>query len=246
MARDDATDKTSVGEPEAAGGGDEPPVATSTLQGVILVVDDHELIRNSMAQVLLREFSTSRVLEAGHFDEAIELFSDPDLYLAIVDLRLPGMGSPLDLAKLRILRPDVKVIVLSGSEARTDILMALEAGVHGYIVKRERTEVVLERIKHVLAGEIYVPPSIAIHSAKPAVDTTVAVPSDPQLDVLTPRQREVLQLITEGMSNKQIGRHLGVAEGTVKMHVATILKAIDANNRAHAAAIGKKFLHTEA
>ncbi len=216
--------------------------STSSKVGSILVVDDHELIRNSMAQVLLREFAGSLVIEAGHFDEAVEAFSDPKLFLAIIDLRLPGMGGPHELSRLRIKRPDVKIVVLTGSEARSDILGALEAGVHGYLVKRERTDVVLARIRHILAGEIYVPPSLA-NITEEVVDPAGSMEvAEPQLEVLTPRQREVLQLITEGMSNKEIGRELGVAEGTVKMHVATILKAINANNRAHAAAIGKKFI----
>ena len=234
MARDDTN------------GNDDAPVQPAARQGVILVVDDHELIRNSMAQVLHREFIDSRVIEAGHFDEALELFADPDLYLAIVDLRLPGMTSVHDLAKLRLLRPEVRVVVLSGSEARADILASLEAGVHGYIVKRERTDVVLGRIKHVLSGEIYVPPIIANVTAEPLDTASFGDESNAELEVLTPRQREVLQLITEGKSNKEIGRELGVAEGTVKMHVATILKAIGANNRAHAAAIGRKFIGVEA
>ncbi len=223
------------------GNADGTDKSVTARRGVILVVDDHELIRNSIAQVLLQEFVDSRVLAAGHFDEALQHFDDPDVFLAICDLRVPGMASTRDLAKLRIKRPDVRVIVLSGSESRTDILAALEAGAHGYIVKRERTEVVLERIRHVLAGEIYVPPCLAILTDEPPV-AGFAEPSEPSSEVLTPRQREVLQLITEGLSNKAIGRQLGVAEGTVKMHVATILKAIGANNRAHAAAIGKKFL----
>ena len=211
-------------------------------QGVILVADDHELIRRSMSDVLHREFAGSRVVSAGHLDEALEFFADPDLYLAIVDLTMPGMNSPRDLMRLRLARPDVRVIVLSGSEARSDILAALEAGVHGYIVKSERTEVVLRRIRGILAGEIYVPPSLADVSEE-MLEQPVAPPvEDASLDVLTPRQREVLQLITEGLSNKEIGRQLTVAEGTVKMHVATILKAIGANNRAHAAAIGRRFL----
>jgi DNA-binding NarL/FixJ family response regulator len=242
MTRSDPeTSDASIPEDVAADGAHGFSATASARQGVILVVDDHELIRNSIAQVLLREFVDSRVVEAGHFDEALHQFDDPDVYLAICDLRLPGMASTRDLGKLRSKRPDVRIIVLSGSESRTDILAALEAGVHGYIVKKERTDVVLERIKHVLAGEMYVPPCLAILTEE-APMANFAEPSEPSVEVLTPRQREVLQLITEGLSNKAIGRQLGVAEGTVKMHVATILKAIDANNRAHAAAIGKKFL----
>ncbi len=211
-------------------------------QGVILVVDDHELIRRSVAQLLEREFPSSKVREASSFDEALALSADPDVFLAIVDLTMPGLGSPHELAKLRTLRPEVRVIVLSGSEERSDIIAALTAGVHGYIVKSERSETLLRRIRQVLDGEIYVPASIAdlpADAPRPAV-AAEALPID--ADVLTRRQREVLQLITAGMSNKEIGRELKVAEGTVKMHVATILKAIGANNRAHAAAIGRKFI----
>lgn len=211
--------------------------------GVILVADDHELIRKSMSEVLLHEFEGSRVLTTGHFDHAIELVADSAVYLAIVDLTMPGMTSPRDIVRLRASRPDLRVVVLSGSENRSDILAALEAGAHGYIPKREPTNLVIKRIRHVMAGEIYVPPSVADMVSEMHEAAEPAAGGTSQLDnVLTPRQREVLLLITEGMSNKEIGRRLGVAEGTVKMHVATILKAIGANNRAHAAAIGRKYV----
>lgn len=219
---------------------------TPATTGLILVADDHELIRRSLAQILNREFPGSRVVEAAHFDEALKVFADPNVYLAIIDLTMPGMTGPQDLAKLRHMRPEVRVVVLSGSDARTDILAALTAGAHGYIVKNERTDAVVARIKHVLSGEIYVPPCIAelVHQSPAPVPVRENLTLPPE--VLTPRQREVLELITEGMSNKEIGRRLGVAEGTVKMHVATILKTIGANNRAHAAAIGRRFVKTEA
>ena len=208
----------------------------------ILIVDDHQLIRQSMAQVLRQTFDDTVVIEAETLRETLERLADPTVFLAIVDLSIPGMDSPRDLEKLRRLRPDVRLVVLSGSEARADILAALVAGVHGYIVKRDRTENVVAHLKHVLAGEIYVPPVLAelpVETAPPLPSVTVR--PGPK-DALTSRQREVLALIVEGQSNKEIGLRLAVAEGTVKMHVATILRAIDAKNRAHAAAIGKQFL----
>lgn len=216
-------------------------------QGTILVADDHELIRKSMSEVLLHAFGGSTVATTGHFGQALEMVADPAVFLAIVDLTMPGMNSPRDLAKLRMIRPDLCVVVLSGSESRSDILAALEAGAHGYIPKREPTELMIARIRHVLGGEIYVPPAVADITAETPVTSSSGASGQTQFeDVLTPRQREVLLLITEGMSNKEIGRRLGVAEGTVKMHVATILKAIGANNRAHAAAIGRKYVTVSA
>ncbi len=211
--------------------------------GTILVADDHELIRKSISEVLLHEFAGSAVTTTGHFDQALALVADPKVFLAIVDLTMPGMNSPRDLVKLRTLRPELCVVVLSGSESRSDILAALEAGAHGYIPKCEPTELVIKRIRHVLGGEIYVPPAVADLTAVSADAPDPGASSQAPLDgVLTPRQREVLLLITEGLSNKEIGRRLDVAEGTVKMHVATILKTIGANNRAHAAAIGRKYV----
>ena len=214
----------------------------ATTRQAILVVDDHELIRQSMAQVLRQAFDHAEVVEAARFDDVVALFADPAVYLAVVDLAIPGMDRPRDLEKLRRLRPDVRVVVLSGSEARGDILEALAAGVHGYIIKNERTEMVIAHIKQVLAGEIYVPPILA---ELPAIAANKAAAGDQRkatLDALTPRQREVLALIGEGLSNKEIGRRLTVAEGTVKMHVGTIFRSIGATNRAHAAAISLQLL----
>ena len=216
-------------------------------QRKILVVDDHQLIRQSMAQVLRAAFSQTEVLEAETFAEALVHFADPALGLAVVDLSLPGMDRPRDLEKLRRARADVRIVVLSGSQVRSDILEALEAGVHGYIVKNERTEMVVARIKHVMAGEIYVPAILAELASVPPPAAAGPVPAQPKppMDFLTPRQREVLELIGEGYSNREIGRRLDVAEGTVKMHVATIFRSIGASNRAHAAAISKKVLGKE-
>ena len=214
----------------------------SKQSGTILVVDDHDVVRYGLSQVLRRTFETAQVVEAEQFPEALERLADPAVFLVIIDLGIPGLGSPRELSKLRRLRPDVHVIVLSGSDARSDILAALEAGAHGYIVKTDRTEKVIEHIKHVLAGEIYVPPVLAELKTDAAVKPIVPGIATASLDVLTKRQREVLVLISEGLSNKEIGRRLEVAEGTVKMHVATIFRAIGATNRAHAAAIGKKYL----
>ena len=212
----------------------------------ILVVDDHQLIRQGMAQVLRQTFDQSRVIEAETFEGAMECLADQEIQLAVVDLSIPGMQRPRDLEKIRRLRPDVQVVVLSGSSSRSDILEALAAGVHGYIVKNERTEKLIARIKYVLSGEIYVP-SVVAELADPAADIEPAADrAKTHLDVLTPRQREVLALIGAGFSNKEIGRRLTVAEGTVKMHVATIFRSIGAANRAHAAAISKEILINDA
>ena len=207
--------------------------------GTILIADDHEVFRYGLGQILRRDLHATEVVEAARFEEALELLRDPNIVLAIVDLSMPGLSTPRDLAQLRRQRPDVCVIVLTGSDKREHILAALEAGVHGYIVKGIRTESMVEHIKYVLTGEIYVPPILAELPSKTTV--SVAEARTPAA-TLTERQQDVLRLIIDGLSNKEIGRALKISEGTVKMHVAAILQATGASNRARAAAIGKQFL----
>lgn len=210
-------------------------------QGTILIADDHEVTRQGLGHVLRLGLSAARFVEAGTFDEALEQLADTDIFLAVFDIGMPGLTSPRDLVKVRRLRPDIRVVVLSGSQERVHILAALEAGVHGYVVKSERSATLVKRIQHVLAGEIYVPPVLAklpdeVRSG-PAIE-----PQAPHAAALTPRQKDVLRLIGEGLSNKEIANRLQLAEGTIKMHVAAILRTIGASNRAHAAVIGKQFL----
>jgi DNA-binding NarL/FixJ family response regulator len=146
--------------------------------------------------------------------------------------------------------------VLSASEDRADILAALEAGVHGYLVKTANMDRLVSRIQHVLAGEIYVPPSLAElpcldtalrhHAVIAAVAKGVA-PNEagPDQVTLSERQRQVLEGLMMGLSNKQIARGLDLAEGTVKMHVGALFRTLGAQNRTHAVALGKKLLDTD-
>jgi DNA-binding NarL/FixJ family response regulator len=206
----------------------------------ILIVDDHQLIRQSMAQLLRSAFPGTVVVEADTFADTLSLLADAAIFLAVVDLSIPGMAGPHDLSQIRRKRPDIRVVVLTGSSLRTDIITALEAGVHGYIVKNERSEQVIAHIRHVMNGNIYVPPSIAVFDTA-TTPSNLGRPSASLLQALTQRQKDVLRLITEGLSNKEIGRKLAISEGTVKMHVATTLRSIGASNRAHAASIGRTY-----
>jgi DNA-binding NarL/FixJ family response regulator len=208
--------------------------------GAVLIADDHAVFRFGLGSVITAHFGASRIIEAGHFDEALAALADAELGLAIFDLRMPGLARAGELAAVRRRRPDVRLVVLSGSEARQDILAALDAGVHGYIIKSIRTELLIKRLQYILSGEIYVPPLIAeVPRERTAEPQTGASNCQAQL---TDRQIDVLKLLVDGRSNKQIALALKLAEGTVKMHVATLLRTINADNRTHAAAIGKQVL----
>ncbi len=161
--------------------------------------------------------------------------------LAIFDLGLPDLTNTRDLVAVRRRRPDIKVVVLSGRESRGDILAALEAGVHGYLLKREPVATLIKRLRLVMDGEIYVPPLLADLSEMPP--PTVAETTGGELaHKLTERQREMLECLVKGLSNKEIGRASGIAEGTVKMHLANLYRVIGASNRTQAAAIARRIL----
>ena len=159
-----------------------------------------------LAQILRRRFKVRRLLEAESFAEAIGHLKQRDVSLAIIDLWMPGLSGPKDLARMRLLHPEATIVVLSASDSRADILEALSAGVHGYIVKNLDTDQLISRLRYILSGEIYVPPSLAEQPLQPTAEAKR----------LSSRQRQVLKGLVEGKSNKQIARALNVAEGTVK------------------------------
>ncbi|MFO1149154.1 MAG: response regulator transcription factor [Alsobacter sp.] len=218
-----------------------------------LVADDDAFFRLALGTILRRQFGCATVLEAGSLDEALEhLGTGAGIGLALFDLAMPGMRRAASLAAVRECHPEVRVAVVSGSQDRTDILQALAAGVHGYVPKSLGPQDLAGALGRILEGDIYVPRSLA-DGAGPRVGLLDGlIPPEPQaqpghgeaasLAQLTPRQRDVLALLVEGKSNKEIARQLGLGGGTVKIHVAALLRAFGARNRAGVAAAGAGLL----
>ena len=218
------------------------PGRANQFQGAVLIADDHAIFRVGLMQLLRRCLKVKRFLEAGCFTEVLDRLKDKDLTLAIVDLLMPGLPGPRDIARIRLLRPDLQVVVLSASEARADILDALAAGAHGYIVKSQHTDQLISRLRYILSGEIYVPPILAELPPKADEVAEPARGGASEQRPLSSRQRQVLEGLVEGKSNKEIAQALNVAEGTVKMHLAALFRVLGASNRAHAAALGKQLV----
>ena len=209
-------------------------------RGTVLIADDHQVFRMGLAQLLRRHLKVKKFLEAGCYAEAMEHLQNKDLTLAIVDLRMPGLAGPKGIAQMRQRRPEAQIVVLSASDCREDILGALAAGVHGYIVKSQQTDQLIGRLRYILSGEIYVPPILAERPVEtgPAPEAGRVQP----MQSLSHRQRQVLMGLVEGKSNKEIAQALNVAEGTVKMHLAALFRVLGATNRAHAVAMGKQLI----
>jgi DNA-binding NarL/FixJ family response regulator len=199
----------------------------------ILIADDHTLFLEGLRLQLEAHDPSMQVQEAADFDtvfEQVRQTGPPDLVL--IDLAMPGMDWRQALPLLRKHCPDAPVVVVSASDARDDILAALNCGAAGYIPKSSPGKVMLRALELVLSGGIYVPPEVLSwveRGGKPAATSETAAARS-----LTPRQIEVLSLMAKGQSNKMIARTLKLAEGTVKLHVAAILKALGVGNRAHA------------
>jgi DNA-binding NarL/FixJ family response regulator len=195
-----------------------------------------------LMQLFRRRLKMAKFLEAECFAEVLELLEDRDVTLAIIDLRMPGLSSPKEIARMRALRPGTRIVVLSASDAREDILEALSAGAHGYIIKTQPSAELIDRLRYILSGEIYVPAILAEQPLKPMTDQEGASGVQLARADLSDRQRQVLSGLVEGKSNKEIAKALNVAEGTVKMHLAALFRVLGANNRAHAAALGRQLI----
>lgn len=204
----------------------------------ILVVDDHHLIREGMRPVLRQLASGAEaveVLDAATFGEArAHLQRHADVELVLLDLRLPDASGLDALDELQRTRPDVPVVLMSGEDDAASVRAALERGALGYIPKSSSAPVVLNALRLVLAGGVYVPPEILQGDRAPAAQAPRSRRVDPARLGLTPRQMDVLALLVGGKSNKEICRELDLSEGTVKAHLAAIFKALGVANRVQA------------
>jgi DNA-binding NarL/FixJ family response regulator len=209
----------------------------------VLVADDHAVTRFGLSQFLRATLGATGVHEVQTFGEALRFMESQKVDLAIFDLGIPGLGAPRLLTSIRDRWPSTKVVVLSGSSSRNNILAALEAGVHGYIVKTETMDGIADKLGYVLSGEIYVPSSLAERGTivgNGFEEASAAMLPERDGPRLTERQRQVLELIVKGLPNKQIASELNLALGTVKMHVSAVMTALGAKTRLQAAAVGRK------
>lgn len=189
----------------------------------ILVVDDHALVREGLSQVLKVLGENVTILQSAASKEAFELVQDhPDLDLVLLDYHLPDMNG---LDALRIFRknhPELPIVLLSGSANIQVMQQSIQSGAAGFISKSGISEDLLEAVRQVLAGEVFIPPELKELAAQA---------SGPRL---TQRQELVLRGLLDGRSNKEIGDDLNISEETIKTHVAAILRHFEVQNRTQA------------
>jgi len=213
----------------------------------VLVVDDHALIREALKQLLQQLCEKLVVFEAANCADAFSLAGKhPDLGLILLDIQLPDKSGLDALAGFRKLYPGIPTVVLSASENRDDVIRALDGGAMGFIPKSHDSKIMLDALRIVLAGGVYLPAGIMAQTTDNSRTTAIAAAHSGPGSIssaeigLTDRQADVLALLVQGKPNKLICRELGLAEGTVKIHVTAILRALGVANRTQAViAVGR-------
>jgi len=212
----------------------------------MIIADRKAICRAGFRALLEAGLKEVKFFEASNFDELRSLARElGDPRLIICDAALPGLPDLKELSQLRAIVPTARLVVTSDLTDREIIQAAFINGAAGFIPKSVTAGVLVGAIDVVLANGIYVPESLAELIAAPARHRD-AQSLPPDMPMLTRRQRQVLELLRQGMTNKEIARHLGVATGTVKVHVASVLKALSAGNRTHAAALARRLGISEA
>lgn len=216
----------------------------------VLIADDHRLIIEGVKLKLAEldpAVETVVAMNLEELDRMAETHAD-SLDLALVDITMPGTQGHQHVNRLRAQAPALPVIVLSGSEDVDLMRSLMEIGVLGFIPKAYSPDVMLSAIRLVLAGGVYIPPLLLANAqaqgwqpaetAPPPADQAHGI--DGLRNLLTERQIDVMRLLSQGKPNKLIARDLGISEGTVKIHLAAIFRALNVRNRVEAVVASRK------
>ncbi|MBC7907274.1 MAG: response regulator transcription factor [Rhodospirillaceae bacterium] len=208
---------------------------------VVLIADDHALFRYGISLALESLYGKDvTIVQASNAEETRRIAHEsPNLDLILLDLMMPGLNGISDLKKFIESLPPIPVVIVSGSRQRATIRSAIECGARGYVLKSSNGEILKHVLPLVLSGELYVPAQAVanedVGEQYEGSPLDEAGDFNPDFKSLTPRETQVLKLLTLGYSNKEIARSLGMLEGTVKVHVKSIMKKLGVNNRTQAA-----------
>lgn len=197
----------------------------------VLIADDHPLVREGLALIVRQWRSDVELCFAGDAAGLLAAAETMGPDLAIVDLTMPGMQGVAGVHALRARCPALALLVVSARDDDATVRAVLAAGAGGFVAKHEAPRAIVAALGSVVAGEMVAPPGTGGSSA--AERRPVAASPHPRV-ALTARQLDVLRELMQGRSNHAIAARLGLAEGTVKIHVAAVLRALKAHNRTEA------------
>ena len=202
----------------------------------VLIVDDHSLVRDGMRSLLEVTVPACDILEAGSLAEAVtELNAQGDVDMVLLDLHIPDVSRFSGLNELRDSFPSIPVVMFSGTLDRITVREALAAGAAGFVPKSLKRNEIVDALRQVLEGEIFVP---EIYEDDETANEQSAILA--KIDSLTPQQRVVLHHLVNGKLNKQIAYELNVSMTTVKAHVSAILQKLNAYSRTQAVILANR------
>ncbi len=205
--------------------------ATDDVRLRLLIADDHDIVREGLRRVIDHRPDMEVLGEASSGEEVLALAGRRRPDVVVMDARMPGMGGLQATRSLVQKHPTVRVIVFTAHSERELLWEALDAGADGFVLKDSDGDTLIGAIRRVVAGDPFVDPRLA-----PDMLRQLAQP--PREKLLSPREREILQLLADGASNRDVSEALGLSLETVKTNVKHILAKLDAEHRTHAVAIG--------
>lgn len=200
----------------------------------IAVIDDHPLFREGVARSLQEIGGFEIVGEGGTRDDALRLAAEQRPDIVLMDISMPG-GGLAAIAPILERAPNQKIVILTVSETAEDVARALERGARGYVLKGVGSRALAEILREIAAGESYVSPNLSARLLSGLAALSSRPPGMDRLGELTGREREVLDLVASGLSNKRIALQLDLQEKTIKHHMTRILAKLEASNRTEAA-----------
>lgn len=203
----------------------------------LLVVDDHALFRRALANLIGHEPDFQIVGEAGDGAEAVRMAQTLRPDLVLMDIHMPGTDGLEATRQIVSALPATRVVILTVSEEDKDLFEAIKSGAYGYLLKTVEPEALCALLRGVFRGEAPLSRATAAKILKQFARRETNAPATVAADDLTAREREVLALVASGLTNKEIGSKLAIAENTVKNHLKSILGKLHLDNRVQAAAV---------
>jgi DNA-binding NarL/FixJ family response regulator len=202
----------------------------------LIVADDHGIVREGIRWMLSDVDGVDIVAEASSGEELLDLLGSVEVDVVLLDVRMPGIGGLEALERIGGRYPDVRVVILTMHDQPAYVRRAVAAGAAGYVLKNTGRDALVTALVAVQAGGTHFPGEVvaALAGAEEPV-TAIDGPS------LSPREREVLQLIADGLENKQVAKTLGISEATVKGYLRNVFERLDASTRAEAVAAALRF-----
>ena len=202
----------------------------------VIIIDDHTLFREGLQRLLIRH-EIDVINSVSNGADGLKVIAEKEVDIILLDLRMPDVSGIEVLKNIREIKKTLPVVMLTTSDDEKDLIEALRNGASGYLLKDMEPDDLVVALKDVLRGETIVAPNLVQILAKFHQGDDSEINISNLISTLTPRESEILELLAEGQSNKLIAKNLGISDGTVKLHVKSILRKLEIHSRVEAAVI---------